>query len=78
MRPLARHTRLPFKHIDSRTAKFFQLLHIDVWGPYHVPTVGGNKSFLITVDDRFRMTWVFLLKLKSDVIIVLKSFFIMV
>lgn len=73
--PLARHARLPCNNSTSRTCKIFHLLHIDVWGPYNVRTFDGNKMFLQIVDDHSRITCLYLLKLKSDVIVVLRNFF---
>ena len=52
----------------------FDLIHADVWGPYKFPTHDGNRYFLTLVDDCSRMVWIFLLKMKSDVFIVLKDF----
>lgn len=76
--PLAKHTRLPFPISTTKTAAIFYLLHLDVWGPYHTSTFDGNKFFLTVVDDYSHMTWVFLLKFKSDMIIVLRDFFRMI
>lgn len=45
----------------------YDLIHMDLLGPYKKTTSDGNKYFLTIVDDFSRMTWVFLLKLKSDV-----------
>lgn len=40
--PLAKHTRLSFPSSStSKTTAVFQLLHLDVWGPYHIPTFDG-------------------------------------
>jgi len=74
--PLARQTRLPFPHSTSRSTSSFQLLHLDVWGPYKVETFDGMRYFLTIVDDYSRWTWTFLMRLKSDVISLLKHFFI--
>lgn len=52
----------------------FDLIHADIWVPYKLPTVDGNKYFLTLVDGVFRMTWLFLLKFKFDVCVVLKFF----
>ncbi|XP_019234924.1 PREDICTED: uncharacterized protein LOC109215337 [Nicotiana attenuata] len=54
--PLAKHTRLPFHSSDSKSTEIFQLLHLDVWGPYSTSTVDGNKYFLTIVDDYSRVT----------------------
>lgn len=71
--PLAKQTRLPFPDSDTRSDSVFDMLHLDVWGPYHVSTFDGNKMFLTIVDEYSRMTWIFLLKFKSDVIVVLRD-----
>ncbi|KAL3353831.1 hypothetical protein AABB24_018482, partial [Solanum stoloniferum] len=73
--PLARQTRLPFPHSMSRSTSSFQLLHIDVWGPYKWETFDGMRYFLTIVDDHTRWTWFFLMRLKSDVLMLLKNFF---
>ena len=76
--PLARQTRLPFPTSLSRSYAVFDLLHVDVWGPYRTPTHAGFRFFLTIVDDHSRMTWVFLMKLKSDVFATLKCFLTLV
>ena len=49
-------------------------MHVDIWGPYSVPTHVGFKYFLSIVDDATRNTWVYLLKSKSDVRNLIVSF----
>jgi len=44
------------------------------WGPYRVTTFDGHRYFLTVVDDFTRMSWVFLLKVKSDVCVVIQQF----
>jgi len=72
--PLAKQTRLRFPQSTSRCNSVFDLIHGDVWGPYRTPTCDSNRYFLTLVDDCSRMVWIFLLKLKSGVSIVLKDF----
>lgn len=72
--PLTKQTRIPFPASVSRASFPFDLLHLDVWGPYRHSTHNGFRFFLIIVDDNSRMVWVFLLKFKSDVFGTLKSF----
>ncbi|XP_075092381.1 uncharacterized protein LOC142172615 [Nicotiana tabacum] len=64
--PCAKQTRQPFPISSIKTAASFELVDIDVWGPYKIPTMDGNMIFLTVVDDFSRTTWIFLLKLKSD------------
>lgn len=71
--PLAKHCKLSFSISSSRVEDVFHLLHVDVWGPYVVQTFDGNKLFLTIVDDHSRMSWVYLLKLKRDVLILLRN-----
>lgn len=68
--PLAKHTRIPFSVSETKTAAIFDLLHLDVWGPFHVQTVDGYRLFLTIVDDYSRMTCVCLLKPKNDVVMI--------
>nr|GLL16767.1 uncharacterized protein LOC109150247 [Ipomoea trifida] len=45
----------------------FELLHMDIWGPYRVATIHGHLYFLTIVDDHSRAVWVHLLRKKSEV-----------
>lgn len=65
---------MSFPVSNSRATFVFDLLHLDVWGPFHVPTFDDNKLFLTIVDDYSRTTWVNLLKVKSDIVITMRSF----
>ncbi|CAI7892729.1 unnamed protein product [Closterium sp. NIES-54] len=44
-----------------------QTLHMDVWGPARVTGQGGERYFLMVVDDYTHYTTVFLLQSKADV-----------
>ncbi|XP_070049741.1 uncharacterized protein [Nicotiana tomentosiformis] len=72
--PLAKQIRLLFPQSTSRAGKVFELVHGDIRGPYRVSTHDGHRFFLTLVDDCSRMVWIFLLRLKSDVSIVMKDF----
>jgi len=76
--PLAKQTRIPFPISTSRTENVFDLVHLDVWGPYRTPTHNGFRYFLTIVDDHSRMVWLYMLRFKSDVFGVLKSFLALV
>ena len=56
----------------------FEMLHIDVWGPFSVPTPEGYKYFLTIVDDHTRVTWLYLLRSKDEVITIFPEFLQMV
>ncbi|GJW80389.1 retrovirus-related pol polyprotein from transposon TNT 1-94 [Tanacetum coccineum] len=73
-RPMAKFTKLPYELSDSHASEIFDLIHIDIWGPYKVVTNGKYKYFLTIVDDCSRVTWTYLLFQKSDAFSFLKSF----
>lgn len=76
--PLAKQTRLSFPSSMTRTDNVFDLLHMDVWGPYRFTTHAGFRFFLTIVDDHSRMTWVFLMKFKNEVFGILRNFLVLI
>ncbi|XP_075098537.1 uncharacterized protein LOC142175517 [Nicotiana tabacum] len=76
--PCAKQTRLPFPNSCIKSTVAFDLIHVNVWGPYKYATFDGHRYFLTVVDDFTRLTWLFLLKLKSDVCVVLTQFVVFV
>ncbi|CAA7047384.1 unnamed protein product [Microthlaspi erraticum] len=72
----AKQTREVFSDSINKTTDCFQLIHVDVWGPYRVPSSTGAVYFLTIVDDYSRAVWTFLLLEKSEVSKVLKNFFV--
>jgi len=70
----AKQHRDPFPVSLSCTTHLFELIHIDLWGPYPHPTYSGYKYFLTIVDDYSRATWTHLLATKSNAFPIFKSF----
>nr|XP_033515512.1 uncharacterized protein LOC117279972 [Nicotiana tomentosiformis] len=60
--PMARQARLPFPQRTCASTQIFQLLHVDIWPPYHVTTYDNYKYFLTLVDDFSTSTWTHLLQ----------------
>lgn len=71
---MSKFVKLPFSLSESRAKAPFDLIHIDIWGPYRVCTRGKFKHFLTIVDDNTRNTWVYLLQHKSDSLSALETF----
>ncbi|WP_416514657.1 GAG-pre-integrase domain-containing protein, partial [Klebsiella pneumoniae] len=72
---LGKHTRVSFPSSQSQSSsKPFDLLHVDVWGPSKVPSRSRHKYYVVLVDDYSRVSWVFLLRERSEVICILKTF----
>ena len=45
----------------------FMIIHSDVWGPSKFATLDGSCWFVTFIDDCTKMTWVCLMKSKSEV-----------
>ncbi|KAK9705495.1 hypothetical protein RND81_07G061300 [Saponaria officinalis] len=58
----AKHHQLPFPRSISHAPSIFDLVHIDLWGPYKTPNISRAVYFLTLVDDHSRATWTHLLK----------------
>uniref|UniRef100_A0A803NPK4 Integrase catalytic domain-containing protein n=1 Tax=Cannabis sativa TaxID=3483 RepID=A0A803NPK4_CANSA len=70
----AKQKKLPFLSNHNMAKTCFELIHIDIWGPYHTITHDGFKYFLTIVDDCSRYTWIHLLKHKSEAKSVIPAF----
>ena len=64
---LAKFHRFPFPISKSIAHKPFDLVHVDLWGPYKVAYTSGAYYFLTLLDDCTRHTWVYLLHNKQQV-----------
>ncbi|XP_062104243.1 uncharacterized protein LOC133815415 [Humulus lupulus] len=53
---------------EISTSRPLQLLHIDLFGPSRIASLGGKYYAFVIVDDFSRFTWVIFLKLKNDVL----------
>ena len=72
--PMAKFAKLPFCLSNSKAQKPFELIHIDIWGPYRVQTRQKHKYFLAILDDYSRTVWTYLLQHKSQSSSVIKTF----
>ena len=71
---LSKFTRLPFNSSISRASKLFEMVHSDVWGPAPLESFDGYRYYVTFVDDFSRVTWLYLLKFKSEVMDAFKNF----
>ena len=58
--------RSKFPKAIHRTKGTLDYIHSDCWGPSRVDSLGGHRYFVSMIDDYSRMTWVFMMKHKSD------------
>ncbi|KAL2248611.1 UNVERIFIED_CONTAM: Retrovirus-related Pol polyprotein from transposon RE1 [Sesamum indicum] len=76
--PKAKQERQPFNASSSISQHCFDLLHIDIWGPYNEYSLSRCSYMLTIVDDHSRTTWTFLMKLKSHTVNILMDFYNMI
>ena len=60
--------KLPYANSPNQTSRPLELIHFDIWGPSLVLSHLGHKYYVIFVDDFTLYTWMYPLKLKSDVL----------
>lgn len=67
--PISKQYKLSFpKHSRSVSSDFFDLIHMNIWGSYHIVTNTGCKYFLTMIDDYTKATWVFLMPTRQHVL----------
>ncbi|GJS00380.1 retrovirus-related pol polyprotein from transposon TNT 1-94 [Tanacetum coccineum] len=76
---LGKANRSSFKTIAvTRSKKWLDLLHMDLYGPMRVESINGKKYILVIVDDYLRYTWTYFLRSKDETPEVLKDFLNMI
>jgi transposase InsO family protein len=71
---LGKHTRSSYSSSGSRSSLDFDLVHSDVWEPYLTTAVNEYKYFVSFIDCFSCVTWLYLMKNKSDVFACFKDF----
>src|ERR1044072_2368362 len=75
---MAKQKKLPFSVSVHNAKHIFDLVHLDIWGPFRVHSIHNHRYFLTVVDDYSRFTWVVLLKNKGEVMNQVQKFIEMV
>ena len=57
------------------TTKSLELLHMDLFGPSRIPSLGGKSYAFVIVDDFSRYTWVLFLSQKNEAFYEFSKFF---
>ena len=71
----SKHKRHSYVSENSEKRKTpFDLIHSDIWGPEPSTDLHGFRWFLVFVDDCSRISWIYLLKHKSEVTLKIKQF----
>ena len=66
--------KLSYSIPQHSTCRPLELIHSDLWGPSPVLSHLGHKYYVIFIDDFTRYTWLYPLKLKSDVLNIFTNF----
>ncbi|KAL2929542.1 Retrovirus-related Pol polyprotein from transposon RE1 [Bienertia sinuspersici] len=74
----AKFTKLSYNRSNTRADNLFDLIHVDIWGPYRTPTRQHHRYFITVVDDFSRLIWIKLMRYKSEVFEALKEYVCMV
>ena len=71
----AKHHRLSSSpRVNKRASAPFQLVHSDVWGPSPILSKPGFRYFVTFVDDYSRVTWLYLMKNRSELFSIFCAF----
>lgn len=71
---LAKSHRTSFPLNLNKSPLPFMVIHSDVWGPSQISTINGSRWFITFIDDSTRMTWLWLMKSKSEVNLLFQKF----
>ncbi|XP_078447656.1 uncharacterized protein LOC144716399 [Wolffia australiana] len=72
---LGKHFRSTDSRLDSiSSTKPFDLVHCDVWGPSRVSSISNFRYYIVFVDDFSRLSWVYLLHDRTDVLSSVRQF----
>ena len=75
---LSKHHHVSYPPCNKISSTPFTLIHSDVWGPSKIPNCSGARWFISFINDCTCMTWVFLLKDKATIRLVLPTFYKMI
>ena len=63
----AKHHLASYPQTSYRASTPFSTIHSDLWGPSRTPNRTNTKWFITFIDDHTRMSWLYLLKDKTEV-----------
>jgi Integrase core domain/GAG-pre-integrase domain len=73
----AKHTRTTYPSFDN-SSSCFDIIHSNVWRSSRITSLSGSRWFVTFIDCHSRMTWLYLLRSKDEVLECFKMFHKMV
>jgi len=58
----------------TRENGILELVHIDVFSPIRIPSLGGSMYYVSSIDNFSRKTWIYFTRNKSEVFEIFKEF----
>ena len=71
---LGKSCKLPFSESVFQAIRPLERIHCDVWGPAPSVSVQGFKYYVVFIDNYSRFSWIYPIKLKSEVFSKFKVF----
>lgn len=74
----AKNHRIPFKINSNKNFIPFSCVYTDVWEPFFTPSALEHKYFVSFINDCTRVSWIYFMKSKRDVISFIPQFYQMI
>jgi hypothetical protein len=71
---MVKKNQVRFSSGATRAKEILDLIHSDVFGPIHVPSLGKSVYYVSFIDDFSRNTWIYFLRNKYEVFDKFKEF----
>jgi hypothetical protein len=75
---LGKQIHLSYHSNESGSQCPFELVHSNVWCPAHFVSKGGQKYYIIFIDNFSCDTWIYFMKYRSEALSIYKTFSAMV
>ena len=75
---LGKQLQRPYPLSVSQSAAPFYLIHSDVWDPTPLISKGGNRYYVLFIDDYTRFTWLYFMHHRSQLLSLCRSFVAMI